>query len=295
MADECDAIVDATTVPTPPYAQLAVAAVRGRAEQVETIIRDVSPSAQERGEGQWLVVTDWATAVLNNGLGWYDQALEAAERATRHTTDLDVVTWATVELVEAASRSGAPERGVAAAERLGKIADACESNWIVGLAARSRALLASDDTAESSYRQAIERLARTPMGFELARAQLVYGEWLRRQNRRSDAREHLRAAHKMLSESGVEAFAERARRELMATGETVRKRTADTAIDLTEQEGQIASMAAEGHTNMQIGTQLFLSARTVEWHLRKVFAKLGITSRKELSGSLPSALHASFR
>jgi ATP/maltotriose-dependent transcriptional regulator MalT len=158
---------------------------------------------------------------------------------------------------------------------------------VVGIEARSRALLSEGDRAEELYREAIERLGRTRVPAELARAHLLYGEWLRRENRRLDARQELRTAHEMLTEMGMEAFAQRARQELTATGETVRKRTVDTAVDLTPQELQIARLAGGGLSNPEIGTQLFLSARTVEWHLRKVFSKLGISSRRQLRVAVP--------
>src|SRR5690606_32079251 len=156
--------------------------------------------------------------------------------------------------------------------------DACGTDWVLGVSARSRALLADGVDVEASYRAAIEHLEATPLRTELARSQLVYGEWLRRQGRRTDAREQLRRAHEMFSDIGADGFAERARRELAATGETVRRRTPDSDLDLTQQEAQIARLAAKGHTNPQIATQLFISPRTVEWHLGKIFGKLGITS-----------------
>jgi DNA-binding CsgD family transcriptional regulator len=190
------------------------------------------------------------------------------------------------ELVEAAVRCGKPERAAAPLAKLDEIAHAAGTDWALGSWARAAAMLEEGETAERLYREAIERLARTGGRETLARAHLLYGEWLRRENRRVDAREQLRIAHAMLAEGGMEAFAERARRELLATGETVRKRTADTLDQLTPQEIQVARLAAGGQTNPEIGAQLFLSPRTVEWHLRKVFGKLGISSRKELREAL---------
>jgi DNA-binding CsgD family transcriptional regulator len=197
--------------------------------------------------------------------------------------------WLLADLIEAAVRSGKPERAWSPVERLAEIAEANSTDWSLGLLARCRALLSEGQSAERLYREAIERLGRTRIRVHLARTQLVYGEWLRRENRRVDAREQLRAAHELLSDMGMEAFAERARGELLATGETVRKRTAETLDDLTPQELQIAQRAAEGRTNAEIGAQLFLSPRTVEWHLRKVFGKLGVSSRKELRSALADA------
>jgi len=195
--------------------------------------------------------------------------------------------WVLADLVEAAVRSAKPERAADALARLAEIAEANGTDWSLGFLARSRALAGEEQAAEPLYREAIERLSRTRIRVALARTHLVYGEWLRRENRRVDAREQLRAAHEMLAGMGMEAFAERARRELLATGETVRKRTVETLDDLTPQEAQIGRMAADGLTNPEIGAQLFLSPRTVEWHLRKVFTKLGISSRRQLRTSLP--------
>jgi DNA-binding CsgD family transcriptional regulator len=188
--------------------------------------------------------------------------------------------------VEAAVRCGQSELAGEAVERLSKSTQSSGTDWALGLEARSRALVSEADTAESLYREAIERLARTRIRTDLARAQLLYGEWLRREGRRVDAREQLRAAYEAFSQFGAEAFAERARRELVATGETARKRTVETTFELTTQESLIARLAGEGNTNPEIGTQLFLSPRTVEYHLHKVFTKLGISSRRELRREL---------
>jgi DNA-binding CsgD family transcriptional regulator len=207
----------------------------------------------------------------------------AAEKASEYLVDVSVtVNWGLVELVEAAARCGSPERGTDAVRRLSESTTASGTDWALGVEARSRALLSSGEPADRLYREAIERLGRTRMGAELARAHLVYGEWLRRENRRTEAREQLRSAYQMLTAMGMEGFADRARGELLATGETVRKRTVDTLTDLTAQEAQIAKLARDGRTNQEIGGQLFISPRTVEWHLGNVFTKLGITSRKDL-------------
>ena len=242
-----------------------------------------------QGEGIGIGVTEWVNAVLYNGLGRYDEALTAAEQGSAYPDELGLATWSMVELIEAAARTGAPERAAGALRRLSETTSACGSDWALGIQARSRALLSQGESAERLYREAIERLGRTRVRVELARAHLVYGEWLRRQNRRVDAREQLRAAYQILTAMGIEGFAERARRELLATGETVRKRTVETAGELTAQEAQIARLARDGLSNPEISTQLFISRRTVEWHLRKVFAKLGISSRRQLRGVLPDA------
>lgn len=258
------------------------------AELATTEVQEVTA----RGEGAGLAFADYARAVLCNGLGRYHEALAAATSIDAFETEGFVIYPAClVELIEAAVRSGAPGRAAEAFERLSEATRATGTDWGAGIEARSHALLSGDETAEDLYRTAIERLARTRIRPQLARSHLVYGEWLRRQNRRVDARHELRIAYEMLTTMGVEAFAERARRELLTTGETVRKRTVDTATDLTAQELQIARLAVEGHTNPEIGAQLFISARTVEWHLRKVFTKLGIGSRRELREVLPRLAH----
>jgi DNA-binding CsgD family transcriptional regulator len=229
----------------------------------------------------------YATAVLYNGLGRYQDALAAAQRACTHE-DLGFFGWSLIELVEAGARSDA--RGVASAA-LGQLEErtrASGTDWALGIRARSEALLNDGHVAEALYREAIERLGRSRIAVHLGRAQLVYGEWLRRQNRRREAREQLRAAHEMFRDVGIEGFAERARRELLATGEAARRRTVDTGDMLTPQEGQIARLARDGFSNPEIGAQLFISPRTVQYHLRKVFMKLDITSRNQL-GRLPAS------
>jgi DNA-binding CsgD family transcriptional regulator len=240
-----------------------------------------------RGEGVGIGVAAWATAVLDNGLGRYDRALVAAERATAYPAELGIANWGLVELIEAAVRTGSRDLAADAVRRLAETTTASGTDWALGVEARSRALVSEGGPAERLHRAAIERLGRTRMRADLARAHLLYGEWLRRENRRVDAREQLRIAHDMLAGMGFDGFAERARRELLATGETVRKRSTVTAGELTAQEAQIARLAREGRTNPEISTQLFISPRTVEWHMRKVFAKLGISSRRELVAALP--------
>src|SRR3954464_15344406 len=263
-----------------------LAALRGEEAEATALIDAERSEVLDRGEGLWLVITEWASAVLFNSLGRYEEALAAAEQTIGHPHELGVSTWVQPEFIEAAARSGHPERAAGPMRRLQEISSAAGTDWALGVEARSRALLSEGDVAEELYCEAITRLSRTRVRTALARAHLVYGEWLRRQRRRAEAREHLRIAHGMWADiAGMHGFAERARRERMATGETVRKRTPDTRDRLTAQEGQIARLAAEGCTNPEIGAQLFISPRTVEWHLRGVFTKLGIHSRKELSAA----------
>jgi DNA-binding CsgD family transcriptional regulator len=270
-----------------PYGALGLAAISGRERETGELIETVLNEVVSRGEGIGVTVTQWATAVLGNGLGRYEQALAAAEQACEYPQELGFCTWSLVELIEAAVRSGQAERASGALQQLAETTRASGTDWALGMEARSRALLSQGDAAESLYREAIDRLGRTQVRVELARARLLYGEWLRRASRRVDAREQLRAAHQMLTAIGAEAFTERARRELQATGQTVRKQTVETREELTAQEAQIARLAGEGRTNPEIGAELFLSPRTVEWHLRKVYPKLGISSRVGLREALP--------
>jgi DNA-binding CsgD family transcriptional regulator/tetratricopeptide (TPR) repeat protein len=235
----------------------------------------------ERGEGRAIGGVGYASAVLYNSLGRYDAALTGARQAVEYD-DLGIYGFALVELVEAAARSGDREEAAAALRQLEERSGAAGTDWALGVRAWARALLSDGEAAEPLYREAIERLERTRIAVQLARAHLVYGEWLRRENRRIEAREHLRTAHDMFAKAGAEAFAERARRELLATGETARPRTDETRGILTPQESQIARLAREGLSNPEIGAQLFISPRTVQYHLRKVFLKLEITSRNQL-------------
>jgi ATP/maltotriose-dependent transcriptional regulator MalT len=227
--------------------------------------------------------------VLLNGLGRYREALAAARDASDDTPELFVSAWAASEMIEGATRAGDMELAGAALERILAATAVADSDWALGIRARASALLSDGEDADGLYREAIECLGRTRLRPELARGHLLYGEWLRRENRRVDARVQLRAAHDLCVTIGMEAFAERARAELLATGETVRKRTVETRDELTPQERQIAGLARDGLSNPEIGARLFLSPRTVEWHLRKVFAKLGIRSRRELANALPSS------
>jgi DNA-binding CsgD family transcriptional regulator len=249
--------------------------------------QDVLP----RGEGLWVVANEWGSAQRYNALGRYEDALAAAERAAADSRGLGLSIWVLPELIEAAVRGGQADRAIGPLAQLDELAHAAGTDWALGVHARGAAMLAEGASAERLYREAIERLSRVHApGYQtLARAHLLYGEWLRREHRRVDAREQLRVAHAMLADMGAEAFAERARRELQATGETVRKRTVETLDELTPQEAQVARLAADGQTNPGIGAQLFLSPRTVEWHLTKVFGKLGISSRKQLRTALSDA------
>jgi DNA-binding CsgD family transcriptional regulator len=236
-----------------------------------------------RGEGMGLTVSQWVTAVLYNGLARYEDAFAAAEQATADPRELWFSTFAAVELIEAASRSGHSERAAEALELLSESTRASGTPWALGIEARSRAVLESGAAADALYREAIDRLEPTRLRVDLARAHLLYGEWLRRERRRVDARGELRAAHELFCDFGMDAFAERARVELEATGEHARRRTPDTLDQLTPQEAQVARLAATGHTNREIAAQLFISPSTVEYHLRKAFRKLDVKSRTQLA------------
>jgi DNA-binding CsgD family transcriptional regulator len=238
------------------------------------------------GEGQALTFIHWVTAVLYNGLGRYEEALAAAQQAVEDTHASWWRNWGLVELIEAAVRSGKPALASEALGWLTTVTQPSGTDWALGIEARSRALLSEGEAAERLYDEAIERLARIRIRVELARAHLLYGEWLRRERRRLDAREQLRHAHKQFTQFGMEAFAERARVELEATGEHARKRTAETRDELTPQEAQISRLAADGATNQEIAAQLFISSSTVDYHLRKAFRKLGVKSRHQLKGHL---------
>jgi DNA-binding CsgD family transcriptional regulator len=271
---------------TLPYVPLLLAAWRGEASTVTELTRVMARGASARGEGAALAYAEYAQAVLYNGLGDYGRAADAARAATV-VDELVISPWSLYELVEAAARSGQPQQATGALRQLSDMAQASGSDWALGIVASSKALLSQGQGAESWYREALDRLRRTRVRTALARAHLLYGEWLRRENRRLDARDQLRTAHKMMTTMGTQGFAERARHELLATGETVRKRTVETSDDLTPQEAQIAGLAADRRTNAEIAAQLFISTRTVEWHLRKIFTKLGVSSRKDLRGALP--------
>ena len=287
MVEEDRLIGEATGNPPAGYTEMILAAWRGREEPASELIEATSPEPTAGGLGRFVNAAAYASAVLYNGLGRHDAARDAAWRAFERD-QLAYGPSLVPELAEAASRIGDVASVRAALDWLSERTRVTRTDWVLGIEARVRALLSEGDAADSLYRESIDRLGRTRVRVEVARTHLLYGEWLRRENRRVDAREQLRTAHEMLDAMGIEAFAERAARELRATGETARKRTAETRDDLTAQEAQIARLARDGLSNPEIGTRLFISPRTVQYHLRKVFIKLGISSRIELDRVLPS-------
>jgi DNA-binding CsgD family transcriptional regulator len=279
---EADAITDATGMAPLKYASLMMAAWRGDEADALELMEAGRLEATARGEGMGLRVMEWARALLYNGCGRYAEALEAARRGCDED-DVGLFGWACVELIQAGVRCGDTDAASSALDRLSARTRASGTEWALGVEAGSRALLSDGRDAEPLYGEAVERLAGTRGVVHLARARLLYGEWLRRESRRVDAREQLRAAHEMFSDIGAKGFAERARHELAATGETARSRADDARGVLTPQEAHIARLAKDGLSNPEIGAQLFISPRTVQYHLRKVFLKLDITSRNQLS------------
>jgi DNA-binding CsgD family transcriptional regulator len=288
LAEEVRSVTEATGGQLTPYIGLSLAAFRGREAEAGPLIEATMSDAPRRGEGIAVTIAHWASAVLYNGLGRYDAALEAAQKGSEHPEELRYHHRSLVELIEAAARSGRPDLGRAALERLTESTQAGGTDLALGTEARSRALLCEGAAAERLYREAIERLARTRVTTALARAQLLYGEWLRSERRRLQAREQLRTAHAQFTTMGTEAFADRAAHSLLATGETARRRTRERADRLTSQEAQIARLAGTGLSNPEIGARLFISPRTVQYHLHKVFAKLDISSRTQLESALAS-------
>jgi DNA-binding CsgD family transcriptional regulator len=286
LVDEAQWAEEATGVSAAPYGALLVAAWRGDGGAARPLIEASMRAATSRGEGIGVAICEYTRAVLCNGLGQYEEALEAAISATLDPNEFVAHNWGLIELIEAAARTDEPYLARDALDEVSTKAGAAGTDWALGVRSLGQALLDDRATAETRFRDATTRLGRTRLRGELARAHLLYGEWLRRHGRRVDARVELKTAHDSLSTIGIEAFAERARRELLATGETVRRRTVETTTDLTAQEAQIARLAGTGLSNPEIATRLFLSPRTVEWHLRKVFAKLGISSRRELRGTV---------
>jgi DNA-binding CsgD family transcriptional regulator len=288
LAAESDIVAAATGSPIAPFGLLRLRALQGREAEASALIASAIDQAAAGGQGMATTQANWAAAVLYNGLARYEEAAAAARQATSNTFEPWISMWALPELVEAASRGGDAESARDALERLAETTQPAGTDFALGIEARCRALLSDGAAADDLYREAIERLSRTQLRPELARGHLLFGEWLRREGRRVEAREQLHTAHDMFAAIGMEAFAERARRELVATGGKVRKRSAEMRDQLTPQEEQIARLARDGRTSAEIGAQLFLSARTVEWHLGKVFAKLGIGSRRELDAALTS-------
>ena len=288
MVAQAESVTEATGSSIAPYGALALAVFRGQEAQAAQLIQTATDEAGRRGEGAGLSFVQWADAVLCNSLGRYEEALAAAERASEDSPAVIFASWALVELIEAAVRSGLPERAAGALQRLSGIARACGTDWALGAEARSRALVSDGEDAETLYREAIDRFGRTRLRVDLARARLVYGEWLRRQRRRRDARDQLGRAYQLFDSIGAAAFAGRARIELRATGGHARQHTIQTPDTLTAQEALIARLASDGASNPRIAAQLFISPATVAYHLRKVFTKLGISSRSQLAPALPA-------
>jgi DNA-binding CsgD family transcriptional regulator len=279
---EGDAVCEVTGSRLAPYPAMLLCAMRGNQAELTSLAEMATAAAEAGGQGAAVTYAHWVAAILHNGLGRYADAFAAAgqAKADRH---LYISMWALPELIEAAVRTGNTEVAAGALGRLAESTSVSGTDWALGIEARSRALLSDGEDADRRYREAIERLGRTRMRAELARAHLLYGEWLRRQRRRRDARAQLRAAWQMFSTMGMDAFAERARAELRATGEHTRKRTVETQDVLTPQETQIARLAGEGLTNQEIAARLFISASTVEYHLRKAYRKSGVTTRVQLA------------
>jgi DNA-binding CsgD family transcriptional regulator len=283
LVEQVEAVADATDTRTARYAAVTVAAFRGREHDARQLIDANAQDFASRGEGMGVTVTQWAAAALYNGLARYHDAFVAAEEALENPLELWFSPWATVELIEAASRTGRAVAAASALQRLAEGTSASGTAWANAIEDRSRALLSEGAVAETLYRHALDRLASTALRLDLARTHLLYGEWLRRERRHADARGQLRVAHGLFTKFGMEGFAERARVELRATGEHTRTRTADTSNDLTPQETQISQLVAQGRTNLEIAAQLFISPSTVEYHLHKIFRKLGVKSRTQLA------------
>ncbi|HEY2579909.1 MAG TPA: AAA family ATPase [Streptosporangiaceae bacterium] len=288
MVAQAESVTEATGSSMAPYGAVTLAVFRGQEAQAAELIQAATGDAERRGEGAALTFVDWADAVLCNSLGRYEEALAAAQRASEDSPAIRFASWALVELIEAAARSAVPEHAASALQRLSGIARACGTHWALGAEARSRALVSDGAAAENLYREAIDRFGRTRLRVELGRAHLVYGEWLRRQRRRRDAHDQLASAYGIFDSIGAAAFAGRARNELRASGGQARERAVKTRDPLTAQEALIAHLAGDGASNPQIAARLFISPATVAYHLRKVFTKLGISSRAQLAAALPA-------
>jgi DNA-binding CsgD family transcriptional regulator len=289
LVEEIQAVMDATRSGLASYGAFGLAALRGDEARARNLIQATMEEVTLRGEGTGITFAEWANAVLNNGLGLYDKAAAAALHACDYDDDLGSLIWTLPELVESAARTDQTDAAAWAASRLEEATSGCDTEWARAISARSRALISKGDTAERLYRESVSRLSGTRLRVDLARGHLLYGEWLRRERRRGDAREQLRTALGMFEAIGMTGFAERARRELRSTGESARKRNpAAGHEELTAQELLVARLARDGLSNPEIGTRLFISAHTVQYHLRKVFAKLGISSRSQLDRVLPS-------
>ena len=291
IAEE-EAIAAATGSGFARYAAVFLAGLRGAEAEAAPLIEAVITDSRAVGQGLGVQWSQWVSAILYNSLGRYEEALAEAQQAAEQAPELYMSMWALADLIEAASRTGRTELAAGALGRLAEATSTGQSDWGQGIYARCRALLSDGQDAEGCYREAVGRLSRTRLRTELARAHLLYGEWLRREHRAAEARAQLRTAHEMFAAIGMQAFAERARRELQAAGEQVRRHTADTHSDLTPQEAQIARLARSGLSNPQIAAQLFLSPRTVQYHLAKVFTKLEISSRRQLERALPDGASA---
>jgi DNA-binding CsgD family transcriptional regulator len=283
LLEELRAASDATGTTLAPYGAVGLAAMRGREADAVALIAGSRDEVTQRGEGIGVLILDWAEAVLYSGLGRYEDAFAAAVRITERPQDVNSSNWWMIELIEAAARAGRPELAAETRARLADMASVSGTEWALGTAARSEALFSDDECAETLYLEAIDHLGRTRMAVDVARTRLLFGEWLRRQRRRVDAREQLRAAHDFFDKAGMEAFAARARVELEATGERARGRSVESLDQLTPQEVHVARLAAQGNTNREIAAQLFISPTTVEYHLHKAFRKLGVKSRTQLA------------
>jgi DNA-binding CsgD family transcriptional regulator len=288
MVAQAESVTEATGSSIAPYGALALAVFRGREAQAAQLIQTATDDVGRRGEGGALSFVQWAAAVLCNSLGRYEEALAAAQRASEDSPAVQFASWALVELIEASARSAVPERAAGAVRKVSDIARACGTEWALGIEARSRALVSDGEDAGNLYREAIDRFGRTRLRVELGRAHLVYGEWLRRQRRRRDAGDQLSRAYEIFDSAGAAAFAERARIELRASGGQARERAVETRDPLTAQEAVIARLAGDGASNPEIAAQLFISRATVAYHLRKVFTKLGVSSRSQLAPALPA-------